>query len=115
MMTQYEQFLDMLADVKQVHPRVYGSKNIRLVHDRDYEVVEVSSSAGCLLLGFSKKTGELRDIIGPMPLPRQGHSPHVLAIYAQSDAKPLRILRSCITRSFPQLGPLGPRSISKHE
>ena len=71
MTTQYEQFLGMLACVKQLHPRVYGSKNIKIAHDPNYNVVEMSSSAARILLGFSKKTGELRDIIGPMPLPRQ--------------------------------------------
>jgi hypothetical protein len=74
MTTQYEQFLDMLANVKQMHPRVHGSKNIKLVHDSYYDVVEMASSAGRMIWGFSKETGELRDIIGPTLLPRQGQT-----------------------------------------
>jgi hypothetical protein len=63
----------MLDNVKQRSPRVYGSKAIKLAHDPHYDVVEMSSSAGCVVLGLSKETGKLMDVIGPLLLPRQDH------------------------------------------
>jgi hypothetical protein len=71
MTTQYEQFLSMLDNVKHFSPRVHGSKNIKLTQDSRYYIVEMTSSAGSALLGFSKVTGDLMDVIGPLLLPRQ--------------------------------------------
>ena len=66
MPTQYNQFLNMLDNVKQISPRAYGSKGINLAPDSRYDVVEMSSSAGTMILGFSKETGKLMDVIGPL-------------------------------------------------
>ncbi len=71
MTTQYEQFLNMLDNVKQFSPRVYGSKSIKLAQDPHYDLVEMSSSAGQVMWGFSRERGKLRDIIGPILLPHQ--------------------------------------------
>jgi hypothetical protein len=72
METEYNQFLSMLDNVREFSPRVYGSKIITLNEDSHYSIVEMSSSVGRVVLGFSKTTGELQDIIGPLLLPRQG-------------------------------------------
>jgi hypothetical protein len=77
MTTQLEQFLTMLDNMKQFSPRVYGGKNIKLAQDPHYELVEMSSSAGHVIWGFSRETGKLMDVIGPLLLPRQDHGSHV--------------------------------------
>jgi hypothetical protein len=71
MPTQYNQFLEMLDNIKRFSPRAYGSKNTILAHDPHFDVVEMSSSAGTVMLGFSKETGKLMDVIGPLLLPWQ--------------------------------------------
>ncbi len=77
----------MLANVQQVQPRVYGSKTIKLAHDASYDVVEMASSAGTVLLGFSKTTGELRDIMGPILLqPRREKLHHFCDDLAELEA-----------------------------
>jgi hypothetical protein len=72
MTTQFEQFASMLDNLERFNHRVHCSKNINLAPDSHYDVVEMSSSAGCLMLGFSRETGKLVDVIGPLLLPQQG-------------------------------------------
>jgi hypothetical protein len=76
MTTQFEQFLTMLEGVKQFSSRVYGGKNIKLAQDPHYELVEMTSSAGHVIWGFSRETGKLIDVIGPLLLPRQDRRSH---------------------------------------
>lgn len=74
-MTQLEQFLGMLDNLERTFPRVHRSRNINLTQDSLYHIVEMTSSTGRMIWGFGKETGELRDILGPVLLPRLEHQP----------------------------------------
>jgi hypothetical protein len=63
-MNHYEQFTEMLDNARRVSPLVFKRKSIHL-SESVYKVVEMESSAGKILFGFRKDTGELVDVIGP--------------------------------------------------
>ena len=66
-MSDYKQFTAMLDNARQVSPMVFKRKSIHLSESL-YKVVEMQSSAGKILFGFNKDTGELVDVIGPCRL-----------------------------------------------
>jgi hypothetical protein len=64
-MSHYEQFTAMLDNARQVSPLVFKRKSVNLTSEPLYMVVELKSPAGRILFGFSNKSGELEDVIGP--------------------------------------------------
>jgi hypothetical protein len=64
-MSHYDQFTAMLDNAKQISPMVFKRKSVNLTNEPAYKVVEMESSAGKILFGFNKDTGELVDVIGP--------------------------------------------------
>jgi hypothetical protein len=64
-MSHYEQFTAMLDNARRVSPMVFTRKSVNLTSEPLYKVVEMQSSAGKILFGFDKDTGELVDVIGP--------------------------------------------------
>lgn len=69
MVNHYDQFVAMLGNAQRMRPVVFRRKSVNLTTDSIYKVVEMESSAGKILFGFNKITGELMDVIGPCLLP----------------------------------------------
>jgi len=65
MANHYDQFLTMLDNAQRMRPVVFRRKSVNRTTDSIYKVVEMESSAGKILFGFNKTTGELMDVIGP--------------------------------------------------
>lgn len=65
MTNHYDQFVEMLGNAQRMRPVVFRRKSVNLTKDSIYKVVEMESSAGKILFGFNKTTGELMDVIGP--------------------------------------------------
>ena len=67
-MSHYDQFVSMLDSVRQVSPMVFQAQEYPFNSESAYRVVEeMESGAGKIMFGFHKDTGELVDVIGPVP------------------------------------------------